>query len=181
MQKSLSQAYWKSGDSHFLAGLMKVKHDFLLFGTFTIKNGSHVKLWFWEYIWLGTASLRDQYPCLYHIARHNQVMVVDIFNTSPLNFSWCRDLIGSKIVVWNELLSRLTSVVLFDEQDGFQWNIVRKGQFFVKSHYHALIHLDVPNHNKILWKLKAPLKIKIFLWYLWRCVILMNDNLAKRN
>jgi hypothetical protein len=30
----------------------------------------------------------------------------------------------------------------------------------VKSHYLALIHLDVPNLSKRLWKLKAPLKIK---------------------
>ena len=32
-----------------------------------------------------------------------------------------------------------------------------------------------------MWKLKAPLKIKIFLWYLRRCVILTKDNFAKQN
>jgi hypothetical protein len=47
---------------------MKVKHDFWRFGTFTIRNGSQVRLW--EDIWLGTSTLRDQYPCLYHIARY---------------------------------------------------------------------------------------------------------------
>jgi hypothetical protein len=35
--------------------------------------------------------------------------------------------------------------------------------------------------NKRLWILKAPLKSKIFLWYLWRDVILTKDNLAKRS
>jgi hypothetical protein len=35
--KPLSQAFWKPGDSHFLAGLMKIKQDFLHFGSFTIK------------------------------------------------------------------------------------------------------------------------------------------------
>ena len=39
----------------------------------------------------------------------------------------------------------------------------------------------VPNVNKGLWKLKIPLKIKIFLWYLKRSVILTKDNLAKWN
>ena len=33
----------------------------------------------------------------------------------------------------------------------------------------------------VLWKLKVPLKIKIFLWYLKRGVTLTEDNLIKRN
>jgi hypothetical protein len=39
----------------------------------------------------------------------------------------------------------------------------------------------VPNLNKRISKLKEPLKIKIFLWYLRRGVVLIKDNLAKRN
>ena len=35
--------------------------------------------------------------------------------------------------------------------------------------------------NVPLWKLKLPLKVKIFLWLLHRGVILTKDNLAKRN
>ena len=40
---------------------------------------------------------------------------------------------------------------------------------------------ETPFVNKFLWKLKIPLKIKIFLWYLQQGVILTKDNLAKRN
>src|SRR6266508_5303118 len=40
---------------------------------------------------------------------------------------------------------------------------------------------EIPNVNRNLWKLNAPLKIKIFLWYLRRGVVLTKDNLAKRN
>ena len=43
------------------------------------------------------------------------------------------------------------------------------------------INQNTPNFNKRLWKLKTPIKIKIFLWYLRRGVILTKDNLAKRN
>jgi hypothetical protein len=32
-----------------------------------------------------------------------------------------------------------------------------------------------------LWKIKIPLKIKVFLWLLYREVILIKDNLVKRN
>jgi hypothetical protein len=41
--KPLSQAFWKPGDSHFWASLMKIKQDFLHFGSFTIKNGSQIR------------------------------------------------------------------------------------------------------------------------------------------
>jgi hypothetical protein len=44
-----------------------------------------------------------------------------------------------------------------------------------------MIHNDVPNINKGLWKVKAPLEIKIFLWYLCRGVVLTKDNLVKCN
>jgi hypothetical protein len=177
--KTLSQAFWKSGDSHFWARLMKVKHDFWRFGTFTIRNGSQVR--FVEDIWLGTSTLRDQYPCLYHIARYKHVSVADVFNTSSLNLSWRRDLIGHKLVGWNDLSPQLANIVLSNDQDGFRWNLSPDEQFSVKSHYLGLIHLDVPNLNKNLWKLKAPIKIKIFLWFLRKDAILTKDNLAKRN
>jgi hypothetical protein len=50
--------------------------------------------------------------------------------------------------------------------------------------YNALILPDLPidsiNNNK-LWKLKIPLRIKVFRWYLRTGVILTKDNLAKQN
>jgi hypothetical protein len=51
----------------------------------------------------------------------------------------------------------------------------------VKSFNHALIRVDSPNLNKSLWKIRAPLKVKVFLWYLHRGVLLTKDNLARRN
>jgi hypothetical protein len=35
--------------------------------------------------------------------------------------------------------------------------------------------------RKYLWKIKIPLKIKIFMWFLSKKVLLTRDNLAKRN
>jgi hypothetical protein len=49
--------------------------------------------------------------------------------------------------------------------------------------YSALIQpnisIDKVNNDK-LWKLKLPLRIKVFGWYLRKGVILTKDNLAKR-
>jgi hypothetical protein len=48
------------------------------------------------------------------------------------------------------------------------------------------MYLDLLNGNtayleKYLWKMKVPLKIKIFMWFLHRKEILTKDNLATRN
>jgi hypothetical protein len=41
----LSQVQWKNGGSHFWASLMKVKNEFLHFGTFLIRDGTQVRFW----------------------------------------------------------------------------------------------------------------------------------------
>jgi len=47
--------------------------------------------------------------------------------------------------------------------------------------YRNLIQQGVLHDKSPLWKLKIPLKIKNFLWYLKKGVTLTKDNLAKRN
>jgi hypothetical protein len=62
----------------------------------------------------------------------------------------------------------------------FDGTFVKKGLFTVSSIYRNLIQQGVVPDKSPLWKLKIPLKIKIFLWYLKKGVILTKDNLAKR-
>ena len=35
--------------------------------------------------------------------------------------------------------------------------------------------------SKYVWKVKFPLKIKVFMWFVHKQIILTKDNLAKRN
>lgn len=177
--KPLSHVQWKLGDSHFWSGLMKVKLTFLRFGSFLIKDGSQVR--FWEDAWLDGSSLKDQYPALYNIARKKFISISEALSVSPPNFSWRRQLFGANLIDWLSLLSRIQGVELSHEQDTFRWTLSMNGRFSVKSHYAALMLRNIPNVNKELWKLKAPLKFKIFLWYLRKGIILTKDNLAKRN
>jgi len=158
---------------------MKVKQYFLRFGTFKINNGAQVR--FWEDTWLGSQPLKVQYPGLYSIVRKKFVTIAEVLGPAEPNVSWRRSLIGNKLVAWNNIISRIANIQLSNENDEYRWNLCRNGQFSVKSHYQALIKWDVPNLNKRIWQLKAPLKIKVFLWYLRRGVILTKDNLAKRN
>jgi hypothetical protein len=47
--------------------------------------------------------------------------------------------------------------------------------------YQAFLDTNVVPNNGHLWKIKVRLKIKVFLWLLYRETILTNDNLVKRN
>jgi hypothetical protein len=72
-------------------------------------------------------------------------------------------------------------IQLNDQEDNFTWKLTSNGVFTVK-----LLYLDLMNDNtqylhKDIWKLKVPLKIRIFMWFLHRKVILTKDNLARRN
>jgi hypothetical protein len=62
-------------------------------------------------------------------------------------------------------------VQLNGHNDVFIWNLHQHGQYKVHSLY----------MNKQLWLLRVPLKIKFFMWYMHKEVILIKDNLARRN
>ena len=123
----------------------------------------------------------QQYPMLYNIVQRKQVSVANIFSTIPLNITFRRSLTGNRWENWLELVNRLMNVNLSNSQDVFVWNLTSSGVFTVKSMYLDLLN-DQPQYlRKYIWKMKVPLKIKIFMWLLNREVILTKDNLAKRN
>jgi len=72
----------------------------------------------------------------------------------------------------------VVDVKLTNRRDPFVWRLHQNGSFTVKSMYRALLGLP---YNNIIWKLKLPLKIKVFLWYLYKGVILTKDNIARRH
>jgi hypothetical protein len=49
----------------FLKGLLKVKDEFFIRGSFNVGNGMDTE--FWEDTWLGKKPLSQQYPSLYII------------------------------------------------------------------------------------------------------------------
>jgi hypothetical protein len=53
--------------------------------------------------------------------------------------------------------------------DVFRWNLTKNGSFSVDSMYNALIQPELPvDNNSKIWKMKIPLRTKIFAWYLRR-------------
>ena len=132
---------------------------------------------------MGNTPLKDQYPALYNIARCKSDTIAVVLSTSPPNVSFRRDVLGARLASWQALQERLANIQLVDGHDEFRWNLHENGKFSVDSMYKALLHSEIPTYenNKNIWKMKTPLKVKIFAWYLRRSVILTKDNLLKRN
>jgi hypothetical protein len=177
--KTLSQVQAKPTDSPFWKGIMRVKDDFFQRGSFVVRDG--MKTRFWEDTWLGDAPLASQYPNLYTIARSKNVLVADVLSHAPLNIRFNRMLIGDRWDSWVSLLRRLMVVNLSDEPDSFKWRLTTTGIFSVKSMYADYMNGHTAFLKKYLWKIKVPLKIRIFMWFLYKKVILTKDNLARRN
>ena len=94
-----------------------------------------------------------------------------VMQESPPNVAFRRDLIGPRLASWNALLERLAVVQLSQGHDEFRWNLNRNGIFFVDSMYRALVQpeIQVDNNYKI-WKMRIPLKIKVFLYGIFKKV-----------
>jgi hypothetical protein len=158
---------------------MNAKDQFLDFGNFILQNGAHIR--FWEDKWRGDSTLKEQYPNLYNIVRNKSATVANIFSTRPLNISFRRSLVDANLQSWHNLVLRIADIQLTDQTDIFRWSLNSSGQFSVSSMYQAMLDSDIIPHNIFLWKLKIPLKVKVFLWLLFRKEILTKDNLVKRN
>ena len=156
---------------------MKVKDTFLGLGSFILKEGKQIR--FWEDVWIGNQPFKVQYPSLYNLVCKRSDTIANVFETIPLYISFRRALVGHNLVSWHSLVSRLVNIQLTNEKDVLKWNLTSSGLFSVESMYGALLNNPQVFYNKALWKLKVPLKIKIFMWYLIKGVVLTKDNLAK--
>ncbi|WVZ70121.1 hypothetical protein U9M48_018815 [Paspalum notatum var. saurae] len=118
---------------------------------FKLVSGDQLR--FWEDIWLGNQALKFRYPNLFNIVRKKHATVPSC---------------------------KLTHVNLEEGTHIFIWGLHKTGFFAVRFMYRALISNGI-NMSQEIWRLRIPLKIKIFLWFLNKEVLLIKDNLARRN
>ena len=107
--------------------------------------------------------------------------MANVLGSTPLNVSFRRGLQGDTLRQWNSLVALVLDVSLNLAKDHFRWNLTQNGEYTVQSLYSVMICSGQGRQDQTIWKMKIPLKIKIFAWYLRRGVTLTRDNLAKRN
>jgi hypothetical protein len=150
--------------SHFWSGLMRVKDSFLSLGHFKLNDGRNI--WFWKDRWLGNFTLQHQYPSLYPISHWKNASVASFFSTILLNIYFRQGLVGYNLTLWHRLVARVTHTRLNEVKDKFIWGLHQNGMFSVNSMYKALIIDTRVRSHMGLWRMKIPLRIKIFMWYL---------------
>ena len=129
---------------------------------------------------MGNTSLACEYPSLYNVAMDKHITVAEVLGSSPINLRFRRNLVGMTRERWYHLVERLMRIHLTNEVDRFNWRLTPTGVFSVKTYYAELMNGTTSYLRKYLWKLKVPLKIRIFLWFLHRKELLTKDNLIKR-
>jgi hypothetical protein len=150
----------------------------LRLGKIGIGDGSQVR--FWEDAWLGNIALKNRFPTLYDIVRKKSATVVKVFSSNPLNVSFRRHLFGHNLIAWHTIVAMISDAQLMGQKDTFIWLAQQNRKFSVCSMYRVLVVPHILPRDHVIWKLKLPLKVKIFIWYLIKGVALIKDNLAKR-
>jgi hypothetical protein len=126
---------------------------------------------------MGNLLLAQQYPSLYTIAQRKQVSVASVLSQTPLNIGFRHALSGNCANRWIHLCSRLMDVQLTTNNDVFKWGLTKSGQYTVKSMYLDYMDDHTKYLHKYLWKIKVPLKIRVFMWFLNNKVLLTKYNL----
>ena len=158
---------------------MHTKDEVFTKSSFHIKDGTKTR--FWEDTWVGDKPLKVKYPSLFNIVRDPHATISKVMATRPLNISFKRALVDNKLIEWLNLVARIADVELVEGSDYFNWNLTKSGLFSVRSMYLHLIDTQPPFLHRKIWKIKILLKIIIFLWFLQRGVVLIKDNLARKN
>ena len=148
-------------DSQFWTNLMKVKEEFLSLGKFELGDGSQVR--FWEDAWIRSRPLKSLFPALYNIVRRKRTSVRTVLSMMLLKVAFERSLVGVNLQTWHEVVSMVADVQLTNQRDRFVWGLHQNGLFSVKSMYRALLTAEAAPYKTFIWKLKIPLKIKVFL------------------
>ena len=69
---------------------------------------------------------------------------------------------------WLNLVERLMNISLCTQPDSFVWSLTNSGVYTVKSMYLDLLFDNIVFLRKYIWKLKVPLKNRIFMWFIYR-------------
>ncbi|KAG8060373.1 hypothetical protein GUJ93_ZPchr0002g26796 [Zizania palustris] len=168
----------KMGDSQFWKTLMRIKPLYRKFCRMKIGNGENIS--FWEDTWVGNKPLSEMYHDLFITCFIKHMTVAEVFKSNWNVLKFRRDLVGSRFQSWIKMKRECSSIVLSDTKDSVLWSLTSKGTFTVSSFYLALKTQNLVKRRNVVWGLKVPLKIKIFLWLAYKNKILTRDNLVKR-
>ena len=66
-------------------------------------------------------------------------------------------------------------VQLSQQPDRLCWKLTKNGEFLAKSMYLDVINSNSIPSSKHVWKVNVPLKVKVYMWFVHKQVILTKD------
>lgn len=113
-------------------------------------------------------NLRFIYQCIF-------------WDGTNLKLTFRRTVSEQLLSLWEELLAIANSISFSDDEDSLIWELNSQGVYSVQSLYATISFRGIKQiYTPVMWKLKVPPRIHIFLWLLANNKLLTRDNLAKR-
>jgi hypothetical protein len=177
-KSNVSQCSAKHLDSHFWQGSMKVAPFFYRCCRKITGNGEETI--FWEDVWIGAIPLKERFPRLYNLTFSVYITVAKVFVEGWGCIRFRRVLWGKTAQLWQDLKNLCSVAKLSDGRDRCTWLLEKSGNFSMKSMYIALKTKNSVCEFKYCWKVRIPLRVKVFIWLVFKKSILTRDNLLKR-
>ena len=153
----------RSGGSQFWQAVVRLL-PVLRIGT-SISVGSGASTLFWLDRWLGGSPLAARFPILFDIVVDPRVSVeAALIDLGRLAFR--RPFGPAEVAAWDDLLQdiALLPMDVADAPDAISWRLDPSGRFSTKSLYAAIAPSSAPEPFGLIWDIRLPLKIRIFLW-----------------
>ncbi|XVF16533.1 hypothetical protein REPUB_Repub10bG0040000 [Reevesia pubescens] len=152
---------------------------------FNWKLGSGNVISFWDDCWCSSKPLEYAFPRLFSISLLKDNVVSDFFIDNCWSIPWRRRLFEWEQNEWRAMLHILVShSPISHEDDQLSWKGSRNDLYscfevyalFFKEHLQSRIGVW-----DLIWHLKIPPKVQIFLWLLCHEKLSCNDFLIRRN
>ncbi|KAJ4815734.1 RNA-directed DNA polymerase (reverse transcriptase)-related family protein [Rhynchospora pubera] len=168
-----------SSFSPFWKGVWSMDQLVRLGTTKTVGNGKNTL--FWLDTWFENYPLALRFPRLFQKTKKPRAKFCEVWFQGRIRLYLSRGNPSSLRAEKVQLLEILNGSSFPLEHDGICWHWESKGLFTVKSMYDFLSHRGIFDYTaKHLWKLKIPLKVKLFSWLVLNNRISTKDFLARR-
>lgn len=124
---------------------------------------------FWEDVWIDSCPLKIRFDKLFRICEDPKIIVANCWFNNVWNIQFTRSFGREEIIQWEDLKNLLFNVEFRERSDSFHWCLHSSGLFSVKTLYIHVSFGGVTSWKlQRLWRIKIPLKIKIFLWQVFQ-------------
>lgn len=152
--------------SSFWNGLQAMKPAFALGARFLPHDRKSIR--FWHDSWLDKNTLLSNHRSLFIATTNPDITVAKVCSVSSPAIWFRQALLPAEMHEWDSSRARISSIALDTARDEVTWKLSASGQFSVKSMYDKLSQSPVLDMALGLWKAALPLKVKIFLWQMFR-------------